>query len=148
VVIENGWTPDELAEFARICFFRNRNDHPTPRSYREAIHKIASDIAWRALNSNSQGLSFRWRMQFHAHGSTPIPPRDPALLKRRDKYPVDEESFAWPYHTPEHRAEIDSLARHRYTIAESVPVPPWAWEIARILWAEKQPAPAKTGGLS
>ena len=139
LVIGNGWTPEELAEFARVCFFRNGKDYPTARSYRDAIRKIESDIAWRAAKPTAQGLSYRWRKEFQAHGSKPIPPRDPATLKRRDKFPVDEESWAWPYHTPEHRAEVESIARQRYSIAEHVPVPAWAFEIARVIWVEKGP---------
>jgi hypothetical protein len=137
-VIAAGWSPEEVHEFARVCFFRTGKDQPTPKSYREAIHKIAGDIDWRERSDTFKGLSRRWRKEFHQHGSVPIPPRDPSALKRRDQYPIDVGSFDWPYHTPEHRSAIEQFARERFSIAPDRKVTPRQWEYARELWVASE----------
>jgi hypothetical protein len=41
-IIKAGWTSAEFHEYARLYFFRNGRDYPTPTSYRRAIADIAN----------------------------------------------------------------------------------------------------------
>ena len=67
-VVGGGWTPAELTEYARLYFFRNARDYPTPTSYRRAIEDISGVGAWCIREFY---FLYAWLNLFRAGGSKP-----------------------------------------------------------------------------
>jgi hypothetical protein len=118
--IRAGWSPDELAEFARQVYLAPGRTYPTAMSYRYAMDKGAEHpFASETLAS------------LRAPGAA-MPPFN---------RPVPKE-YAWdcpdnPEHTPELRAEIAELAhlwRNREASRHELPWPREDLPIPRGLW--------------
>ena len=77
LVQKAGWTPAELHEFARLLYFKNGKDYPTPTSYRRALEDLSE--TYRALAYPDALLAdckdqvlHKWLVAFRRHGSKNI----------------------------------------------------------------------------
>jgi hypothetical protein len=118
--IKAGWTPAELAEFARDTFLAHGKTYPTAASYRYAIEKGADHpYAVETLAS------------LRAPGFV-MPPFDRPVPKR---YSWDDPDN--PEHTPEIRADVACIAqlmRVRDAARLNLPPPDTNEPISRALW--------------
>jgi hypothetical protein len=109
LVLNAGWTSAELQEYARLYFFRNGRDYPTPTSYRRAIADIVGCSKWRHSNEQaSYDHPFSWLKLFRKGKSKPMPPRREGLLQRGrglSLFRVCSEEYSWPGHTEEIRSK-------------------------------------------
>ena len=150
-VIRDGWSEDELREFARRYFFPNNKDYPTALSYRRAVTSIAENykpLSWRSTDYGR--VSWRsearaWLKQYRKDGSKPLPPRREGLLKRgRGNGPrVTSAEYAWPGHTEEYRSMIEQRCRDYFKIAEEEPVHVNAWAASQRAYERERDDDAK-----
>jgi hypothetical protein len=132
LVLKARWTEAELAEYARLFFFRNGKDYPTAASYRNAIADIAAHLSVHAH-------PFSWLKLFRKGKAKPLPPRREGLLQRgRGNGPkVSGDEYAYPDHTEEFRALIEQRARDYFGISPERPVHVNAWAASqRAYWRE------------
>lgn len=146
LVIAAGWTSDGLAEYARLFFFRNGKDYPTPTSYRRAIEDIANASAWREPDEKlSYDDAFGWLNLFREGKSKPLPPRRAGLLQRGrgESDGITPLEYAWPGHTEQFRSMIEARCRDYFKIAPESRVHVNAWAASqRAYWRERY---AETG---
>jgi hypothetical protein len=98
LVLEAGWSSAELSEYARLYFFRNDRDYPTPTAYRRAIADVAGCSLWlHEEKEPSYHHPFAWLRLFREGGSKILPPRRDGLLQRGrgQIFRVDHEEYAW-----------------------------------------------------
>lgn len=118
--IRAGWTPAELAEYARQMYLVPGKTKPTAASYQFVIEKGPEDVCAREILK-----------RLRAPGYT-MPPFDRPEPKR----------FAWddpdnPEHTPEIRNDVERLAilwRNRAALRRGLPYPDPNEQIPRKLW--------------
>jgi hypothetical protein len=145
--VQDGWTPVELTEFARLHFFKNGRDYATPQSYRRAIADIAGNSPWLSYAEAEPGYGRpnNWLKLFREGGSKPLPPRREGLLQRgrglTDR--INEEEYAWPGHTEEFRSMIEQQARDYFGIAPEQPVHVNAWAASQRAYDREQQALAE-----
>jgi hypothetical protein len=94
--IEAGWTPAELAEYARSMYLTAGKTYPTAASF-QFVMENGPEYSWA-----KEALAY-----MRAPGYTP-PPLDRPLPKY---FACDDPDN--PEHTPELKAEVDQLARTR-----------------------------------
>jgi hypothetical protein len=118
--IRAGWSPEELAEFARDIYLAPGRTYPTALSYRHAMEKGADHpYAVEILAS------------LRAPGFT-MPPFDRPMPRQ---YPWDTPEN--PEHSPEIRADVDCIAqlmRARDAARRNLPSPDPSEPIPRALW--------------
>jgi hypothetical protein len=130
IVIKSGWTSAELSEYARLLFFRNGRDYPTPASYRGAIADIERTAVHKPHGHKpSYNDPFAWRRLFRKGSSKLVPPRREGLLQRGrgNTGCVSSDEYAWPGHTEEYRSMIEQRCRDYFKIGPSVTVHVNAW---------------------
>jgi hypothetical protein len=141
-VIDAGWKADELREYARLFFFRNGRDFPTPTSYRRAITDVAGCSRWRDGDEEaSYHGPFGWLKLFRKGKSKPLPPRREGLLQRGrgETFRISSEEYAWPGHPEEFRSLIEQRTRDYFNIAPEQPVHVNAWAASqRAYWREQE----------
>jgi hypothetical protein len=140
LILRAQWTSAELQEYARLFYFKNGRDYPTPSSYRRAITDLARHYYLMTYtDAKPSQCPHEWLRQFRKGGSMPLPPRREALLKRgRGNGPeVTPEEYAWPHHTEEFRELIEQRCRDHFTIAPDQPVHPNAWA-ASLRWYDRE----------
>ena len=141
LVIKARWKPSELYEYARLYFFKNGKDYPTPVSYRLAIGGLARHYhGMTYTDTKPSQYPHDWLMAFRRGGSKPLPPRREGLLQRgRGNGPsVTSDEYAWPGHTEEFRALIELRCRDYFkNIPRDEPVPPNAWA-ASLRWYHRE----------
>jgi hypothetical protein len=119
--IKAGWSPDELAEFARRVFLASAKTYPTAASYQYAMEKGAD-----------HPYAVETLAALRAPGFT-MPPFDRPVPKQYEWNDPDN-----PEHTAELRADIDELARlwrnceankkdQPWPVAVQ-PIPRWLWK--------------------
>ncbi|MBR1272818.1 hypothetical protein JQ629_35630 [Bradyrhizobium sp. AUGA SZCCT0222] len=140
-VIKARWTSAELSEYARLYFFRNGRDFPTPTSYRRAMKDIAGGCRWSDDDEEpSYHQPLAWVKLFRKRGSKPMGPRRDGLLKRGrgETLRVSSAEYAWPGHTEKFRAMIEQQARDYFGITPKQQVHVNAWAASqRAYWREK-----------
>lgn len=121
-LIKAGWSPAELAEFARDVYLAPGRTYPTAASYRYAVEKGASHpYALETLAS------------LRAPGFT-MPPFSRPVPKQ---YEWDAPEN--PEHTPELRADIEEMGRlwrNRKAVKREQPWPTEYPPIPRALWKQ------------
>jgi hypothetical protein len=144
-VIEAGWTSAELHEYARLYFFRNGRDYPTPTSYLRAIYDVASSSWWLRNEEASYHNPIGWVKLFRKGKSKPLPPRRKGLLQRGrgETARISHEEYAWPGHTEEDRSTFEQQARDYFKIASDQPVHVNAWAAAYRAAGRQQRAEAE-----
>jgi hypothetical protein len=145
LIVKAQWTEAELAEYARIYYFKDGKDYPTAWAYRRAIADLSKDY-YAALTRRRVKPSDhpKWLKEFRDSGSVPIPPRREALLTRgRGNGPdVGPDEYAWPEHSEEFRSMIEQRCRAYFTdIPANQPIPPNAWA-ASLRWYRREQAEA------
>jgi hypothetical protein len=146
LVLNAGWTSAELQEYARLYFFRNGRDYPTPTSYRRAIADIAGCSKWLQADDHKPAYDhpFSWLKLFRKGKSKPMPPRREGLLQRGrglSVFRVCSEEYAWPGHSEAFRSMIEQRCRDYFKIAPDQPVHVNAWAAAqRAYWREQHAA--------
>jgi hypothetical protein len=146
LVLKARWTSAELHEYARLYYFKNGRDYPTPTAYRRAIVDLAGHYS--GLQSPDAKLSnypHDWLRQFRKGGSKPLPPRREGLLQRgRGNGPkVTSDEYAWPEHTEEFRSMIEHRTRDYFSIAPEQPVHVNAWAASQRAYDREQQAEAE-----
>jgi hypothetical protein len=131
LVLKARWTSAELSEYARLYYFKNGRDYPTPTSYRRAIADLAGHYSGlQCPDAKLSNYPHDWLRQFRKGGSKPLPPRRDGLLQRGrglSHYRVSDEEYAWPEHTEEFRSMIEHRTRDYFSIAPEQPVHVNAW---------------------
>jgi hypothetical protein len=144
LVLKARWTEPELHEFARLHYFKNGKDHPTPLSFRRALADLA--VHYRGLaypDAKPSHYPHDWLKQFRKGGSKPMPPRREGLLirGRGQLYRVNSEEYSWYGHTEEFRSLIEQRTRDYFKIAPDQPVHVNAWAASqRAYWREQHAA--------
>lgn len=108
------WTSAELAEYARLFYFKNGKDYPTAQSYRRAIADLGRHYhLLTSARAKPSDFPHDWLQRFRRGGSRPMPPRRQGLLIRaRDmSHRVTSEEYSWPDHTEEYRSMIEQRCR-------------------------------------
>ena len=150
LVQKAGWTPAEFHEFARLHYFKNGKDYPTPTSYRRALADLAN--TYRGLHDPGATVAHyrdtflhTWLMEFRKSGSKPLRPRREGLLQRGrgEQNRITEQEYAWFGHTEEYRSMIEQRARDYFKISPEQPVHVNAWAASqraydRERWAEAE----------
>lgn len=117
-VIERGWQPHELAEYARILFHVPGYDRATPSAYKSAIHSAAS----------GGPIPEGFLRDFRERGGIPVPPRDHDKLVSKKPPTIARQFYRdWPGHTDELRNRIDDLARAEHGWPKTRYVTPAVW---------------------
>jgi hypothetical protein len=147
LVLKARWTSSELSEFARLHYFKNGRDYPTPSSYRRAIASLAGHYSGLQYpGSKLSNYPHDWLKQFRKGGSKPLPPRRDGLLQRGrglSHYRINAEEYGWPDHTEEFRALIEQRARDYFKIAPDQPVHVNAWAASQRAYDREQNAEAE-----
>ena len=135
-VIQAGWAEAELYEYARLFFFPNNKDYPTPLSYRRAIKSIASYQKWMPPLCDTEPSylgPIPWLKLFRRGKSKPLPPRRAGLLLRGKGMPdrINYEEYSWPGHTEDYRSMIEQRCRDYFKIAPDQPVHVNAWAASK-----------------
>ena len=144
--------PAELHEFARLYYFKNGRDYPTPASYRRAIADIAESRSTSYADAEPYyGPPRSWLKLFRKRGSKPLPPRREGLLLRGrgETCRINYEEYAWLGHGEKYRSLIEQRARDYFKMAPEKPVHVNAWAASqraywREKWAEKETLRKKT----
>jgi hypothetical protein len=135
LVLRARWTSAELHEYARLYYFKNGRDYPTPVSYRRAIADLARHYhVMTYTDAKPSDVPHEWLKQFRKGGSKPLPPRrDVLLIRGRDNGPkVTPEEYACPEHTEAFRSMIEQRARDYFkNIPPELPVHPNAWAASK-----------------
>ncbi len=145
LVLKARWTGAELSEYARLFYFRNGKDYPTPMSYRRAIADLAAHYGGlRYKGAKPFDYPHRWLKGFRKGGSKDHPPRREGLLKRGrgNGAKVTSDEYAWPGHTEEFRLMIEQQARDYFQISPELPLHPNAWAAAHRAYERQQQAMA------
>lgn len=135
LVLRAQWTSAELYEYARLYYFKNGRDYPTPASYRRAIADLAGHYrVMTYTDAKPSDAPHEWLKTFRKGGSEPLPPRREGLLIRgRGNGPkVTSDEYAWPDHTEEFRSLIEQRCRDYFkNIPPELPVHPNAWAASK-----------------
>jgi hypothetical protein len=110
LVLRARWTSAELHEYARLYYFKNGRDYPTPSSYRRAIADLARHYHLMTCTGNTASdHPHDWLKQFRKDGSEPMPPRREGLLIRGRGliHHINAWEYSWPGHTEEFRTFIE-----------------------------------------
>jgi hypothetical protein len=131
LILRARWTSAELHEYARLYYFKNGRDYPTPSSYRRAIADLARHYhGMTYTDSKPSQYPHDWLRQFRKGGSKPLPPRREGLLIRGRglTHRVTAEEYSWPGHTEEFRAYVEQRCRDYFkNIPPDQPVHVNAW---------------------
>jgi hypothetical protein len=141
LILRARWTSAELQEFARLFYFKNGRDYPTPSSYRRAIADLARHYhGMTYTDTKPSQYPHEWLRQFRKGGSKLMPPRREGLLIRgRGNGPeVTSEEYAWPHHTEAFRSMIEQRCRDYFDIAPNQPVHPNAWAASHRAYLREQ----------
>jgi hypothetical protein len=146
LVLRARWTSAELHEYARLYYFKNGRDYPTPASYRRAIADLAGHYhVMTYTDAKPSDAPHEWLKEFRKGGSKPLPPRrDVLLIRGRGNGPkVTPEEYAWPHHTEEYRTLIEQRCREYFKIAPDQPVHPNAWAASQRAYDRERCAKAE-----
>jgi hypothetical protein len=130
LVLRARWTSAELKEYARLYYFKNGRDYPTPSSYRRAIADLARHYRLMTYtDAKPSQCPHDWLKEFRKGGSTLMPPRRAGLLIRGRglTHKINYEEYSWPGHTEETRSWIEQRCRDYFNIAPDQPVHVNAW---------------------
>jgi hypothetical protein len=130
LVLRARWTSAELQEYARLYYFKNGRDYPTPSSYRRAIADLARHYhGMTHTDAKPSQYPHEWLQQFRKGGSKLLPPRRAGLLIRGRglTHKINYEEYSWPGHTEETRSWIEQRCRDYFNIAPDQPVHVNAW---------------------
>lgn len=114
LVLRARWTSAELEEYARLYYFKNGRDYPTPWSYRRAIADLAQHYHLMThTDAPPSKCPHEWLRQFRKSGSKIMPPRRAGLLIRGRglTHKINCEEYAWPDYDEEFRSLIEQRAR-------------------------------------
>jgi hypothetical protein len=130
LILRARWTSAELQEYARLYYFKNGRDYPTPSSYRRAIADLARHYHLMTYtDAKPSQCPHEWLQQFRKDGSKLMPPRREGLLIRgrglTHKIWCDE--YSWPDYDEDFRSLIEQRCRDYFKIAPDQPVHVNAW---------------------
>jgi hypothetical protein len=130
LVLRARWTSAELEEFARLYYFKNGRDYPTPWSYRQAIADLAQHYHLMThTDAPPSKCPHEWLTAFRKGGSKITPPRREGLLVRGRglTHKINCEEYAWPEHSEELRSMVEMRCRDYFNITPDQRVHVNAW---------------------
>jgi hypothetical protein len=143
LVLRARWSSAELQEYARLYYFKNKRDYPTPSSYRRAIADLARHYhGMTYTDAKPSQYPHEWLRQFRKGGSKLLPPRREGLLQRGRglTHRINDEEYSWPGHTEEFRSMIEQRCRDYFNIAPDQPVHVNAWAASQRAYYREQRA--------